>query len=225
MDFYLTSKTTGKRIHFPINPERVTAYTGTNMMSFSVIDLGGIEFPRGKVPAEISWEGKLPGESRRNMPYVKDWQPVQELVDILQEFRDRNERLQLLISETPINTEVYLKNFEHTWSGGFGDCDYRMGLVQVRDLKIYTDAEWQKGGAQSSGSTAAKTVSRPAPAKPTTYTVKSGDSLFKIASKFLGSGTKWPQIYNDPANRKKIGPNPDMIKVGITLTIPAGGGK
>lgn len=223
MDFYLTSKTTGRKIHFPMNPERVSVSTGTNMKSFEVIDLGEIKFPRGKVPASISWEGKLPGEKRSTMSFVKDWFPVVELVDILQEFRDQQDRLQLLITETSINTEVYLSVFEHNWSGGFGDCDYRLELVQARDLKVYTDAEWKQQSAVYSVSHS-RIISRPAPVKPKTYTVQPGDTLSKIAKKFLGSATNWPTIYNEPTNRKTIGPDPNKIKVGQVLNIPPGGG-
>jgi len=224
VDFYLTSKKTGRKIHFPMNPERVSVSTGANMKSYEVIELGEIKFPRGKVPAVVSWEGKLPGEKRSQMSFVKDWRPVGELVDILQEFRDRGDRLQLLITDTAINTEVYLAVFDHNWGGGFGDCDYRLELVQARDLKIYTDAEWKQQSAKQAVSTANKST-RPAPAKPTTYTVQPGDSLSKIAKRFLNSATKWPEIYNEPSNRKTIGPDPNKIKPGQVLNIPAGGTK
>lgn len=207
-----------------MNPERVSVSTGVNMKSCEVIDLGEIKFPRGKVPATITWEGKLPGEKRSAMSFVKDWRPVSELVDTLQEFRDRQERLQLLITDTPINTEVYLSVFEHNWGGGFGDCDYRLELVQARDLKIYTDAEWKQKSAIQSVSYTYK-VSRPALIKPMTYTVQPGDTLSKIAKRFLGSAIKWSSIYNEPSNRKKIGPDPNKLKVGTVLNIPGGGTK
>ncbi|MBA3646094.1 MAG: LysM peptidoglycan-binding domain-containing protein [Gemmatimonadaceae bacterium] len=49
------------------------------------------------------------------------------------------------------------------------------------------------------------------------YTVKSGDSLSKIAKHFYGDGNKWHQIH--AANRDKI-PNPDLIHPGDVLIIP-----
>ena len=54
-------------------------------------------------------------------------------------------------------------------------------------------------------------------AKPTTYTVKSGDSLSKIAKHLYGDASKWHKIYE--ANRDKI-KNPDLIHPGQELTIP-----
>jgi cell wall-associated NlpC family hydrolase len=61
-----------------------------------------------------------------------------------------------------------------------------------------------------------------APATPDAHTrkyiVEAGDTLFSIASKLLGDGNKWHDIYN--ANKGTIGPNPAIIKPGMKLVIP-----
>jgi len=49
------------------------------------------------------------------------------------------------------------------------------------------------------------------------HTVVSGDTLSKIARNCLGDASLYPKIFE--ANRDKLD-NPDMIKVGQTLTIP-----
>ena len=50
-----------------------------------------------------------------------------------------------------------------------------------------------------------------------TYTVKSGDTLSKIAKQLYGDATQWKKIHE--ANKAKI-PNPDLIHPGDELTIP-----
>jgi len=50
-----------------------------------------------------------------------------------------------------------------------------------------------------------------------TYKIKKGDSLFKIAAKQLGRGSRWPEIWK--LNKKAI-PNPNRLKVGKTIKIP-----
>jgi len=60
-----------------------------------------------------------------------------------------------------------------------------------------------------------------APAAATTYTVVSGDTLSKIAKKFFGNANRWHEIYD--ANRDQIS-NPDLIRVGQVLKIPAAAG-
>ena len=52
---------------------------------------------------------------------------------------------------------------------------------------------------------------------PQSYTVKSGDSLSKIAKHLYGDANKWHAIFD--ANRDKI-KNPDLIQPGQVLTLP-----
>jgi len=53
--------------------------------------------------------------------------------------------------------------------------------------------------------------------KGQSYTVKSGDSLSKIAKHVYGDASKWHAIFD--ANRDKI-KNPDLIQPGQVLTLP-----
>jgi hypothetical protein len=220
LDFYLIAPD-GQRLTFPANPEQIRAATGAKMQAVEVLDLGSLEFPRGKVPARISWDGFFPGAGRRNQSYVKAWRAPQELVAILTTWRDTGTKLRLLVTETPLNIDVYLVTFEHTWGGGFGDCHYRLEFGQARELKVLTDTEWQAYGGQATlhGQTAAAT--RPAPPTPSTYTVVDGDNLWGISKRFLGDGSRWRQLYE--ANRAVVGSDPDLILPGQVLQIPAGG--
>lgn len=50
------------------------------------------------------------------------------------------------------------------------------------------------------------------------YTVRSGDTLSKLAKGHLGDASKYMEIFN---LNKDILTNPDMIKVGQSLKLPA----
>jgi LysM repeat protein len=50
------------------------------------------------------------------------------------------------------------------------------------------------------------------------YTVKSGDTLSKIAKEMLGDADRWPEILE--ANKDVI-KNPNVIQPGLELDIPA----
>jgi len=145
MDFYLTAPD-GSRIHLPVNPERITCNTGNRILTFDVITLGEISLPRGRVPIRFSFEGFFPGGARKDDPMVKNWVPPKELVDILSAWRNKGTKLRLLVTETPINHDVYFDgdgSFEHEWRGGYGDCWYSIRLVEARELVVLTDAERQ----------------------------------------------------------------------------------
>ena len=60
------------------------------------------------------------------------------------------------------------------------------------------------------------------PVQPTStgvrsYTIKSGDSLSKIAKKYYGNANEWQKIYK--ANQDKI-KDPDLIHPGQQIIIP-----
>jgi LysM repeat protein len=57
-------------------------------------------------------------------------------------------------------------------------------------------------------------------ARPSMYTVKSGDTLSGIAQSVYGNSGDWPGIYVD---NKAVVPNPDLIYPGEHLNIPATG--
>jgi hypothetical protein len=212
MDFYLTAPD-GGRIHFPINPEQVTAQTGAKLQTFEVIALGDISLPRGYVPTRFIWDSILPGELRKDAAYIKDWRSPKELLGILSGWRMKGEKLRLLVTETPINHDVYIDTLNHTWGGGHGDAQYNITLVEARELIVSTQAEMQ---ANQTGTPAA--AKRPAPSTPKTYTVKSGDTLYGIAKQVFGDGGRWPEIYG--VNTAVIGKDPNLIKPGQVLRIP-----
>ncbi|NSW90208.1 MAG: LysM peptidoglycan-binding domain-containing protein [Firmicutes bacterium] len=214
MDFYVTEPKTNTRIHFPMNPEMVTVSTGANMVTYDIMHLGEVKLPKGNKLDVVSWEGKLPGEPRKNMSFVKTWSSPIEIHNLLKKYKETGTKLQLLITETPINMDVYIETFEPVWGSGFGDCDYRITFTQAVEIKVYTVDEWQNK-PQSSENT--KTVSRPAPPKQPTYIVKPGDSLWKIAQKELGKGSRYPEIFelNKPPLK-----DPNIIYAGQVLKLP-----
>jgi len=61
-------------------------------------------------------------------------------------------------------------------------------------------------------------VEEPEP-EPEYYVIQSGDTLWGIAAKFLGNGSKYPEIFE--ANREVI-EDPDKIFVGQKIRIPNG---
>jgi nucleoid-associated protein YgaU len=78
---------------------------------------------------------------------------------------------------------------------------------------IKTIPEWSKEVVADIKATAASATDT----APTTYTVKSGDTLSKIAQEKLGDGKAYMDIFN--ANRDQLS-DPDKIKPGQVLKIP-----
>ncbi|MBX2848595.1 MAG: peptidoglycan-binding protein LysM [Acidiferrobacterales bacterium] len=74
------------------------------------------------------------------------------------------------------------------------------------------------GNMKGVGSVNADGLNAPAAAvEPEYYVIQKGDTLWAIAAKFLGNGSKYPEIFE--ANREVI-EDPDKIFVGQKIIIP-----
>lgn len=242
MNIYLTDTETGYRFTFPMLPEKIDVASEAAFRSYDVMGRGEIKFPYGESLLAVSWEGKLPGAKRDGEYIILDKSP-KAVQSWWSEVRTEKRKLKLMITGTPINCDVYLENFEMTYEGGFGDYDYSISFVQAKELKIKTEAKklkLKKKAATEDDSTGklklkrkstGTTSSPPAPSRPSkpaakTYTVKVGDSLWGIAQKVLGDGSRYPELYAanqakmDALNQKKGVNQKYMIWGGTTLTIP-----
>lgn len=88
-----------------------------------------------------------------------------------------------------------------------------MGLFD-RDKKKKKEEKPDFSNVESGSSS---TAPEPEETEERTYVVEKGDTLWAIADRFYGDGTKWPRIHE--ANREKID-DPDVIQPGWELTIP-----
>jgi nucleoid-associated protein YgaU len=102
---------------------------------------------------------------------------------------------------------------------------YIKGTVQTQDQanKIWdalkTIPDWK---TEIVADITARGGSAQASAAEQTYTVQAGDTLGKIAKKFLGDANAYPSIFD--ANRDQLS-DPDKIKPGQVLKIPQAAAK
>lgn len=226
MDIYLTDLATGDRLRFPMLPEEISLSMGNQFASYSILGIGEVRAPSGQKLDTVSWDGLLPGEARKNMPYVKEWLDPQECFRWIEHCKvvlPSTKKLNLLVTETAINLDVYLGEFSKTYTGGMGDISYRISFVQAKDLTVtatYIATE------ESTGDDSASTEeNRSCPPDPTTYTVVKGDSLWAIAQRFLGAGSRYGEIYEVnkttiDRDNARYGNSKYTIYPGQVFTIP-----
>lgn len=231
MDIKLIPAGSGSKFTFPALPEKVQGKYGAKYQSFDIISQGTVKVPKGTDVAEFTWDGVFFGESKRNEPIVKknSWKEPNECVKILNNFMKNETVLNLIVTETWINVDVTISSFQPRPAGAYGNVEYSITFVQKKPLQIYTTDELKiakfvkktKPRNDSGGSSGGGGGS--------TYTVVSGDTLWGIASKKLGSGSKWTQIYDAnagtiEAEAKKHGKSSSnhghWIWPGEVLTIP-----
>lgn len=225
MDIYITELETETRFRFPMLPENIRLNVGTNFYSYQIIGAGDVKLPSGEQLTGISWSGKLPGKNRQSAPYIKEWTDPKAIQGLWNTWQKQKKKLRLLVTETPINYDVYLSNFSVEYEGGYGDYIYSISFTQAKELKIYASGS----GGKSSATAAVhnKPLGQERPSKPAsgTYAVVKGDCLWSIAQKQMGNGGKYPQIYEanksviDPINKRYGNPR-YTIYPGQILTIP-----
>lgn len=91
-----------------------------------------------------------------------------------------------------------------------GGCSFTMDITEIRVAKIPLNKKKKAAVKKQVKKKSKKNT------KTKTYTVKRGDTLWAIAKKYYGSGSKYPKIV---AANKKI-KNPDLIQIGWKLKIP-----
>lgn len=220
MDVYITEIGTGARLALSMLPEKTKHKGDAQFQTYDIINVGEVKLPKGTNLLSFSWSGTLPGKSRKKASYVKTryWRSPNEIQSIWERWRKNGTKLRLMVTETPINHDVYLDSYTAEATGGNGDYEYDISFVEAKEVAVYTVSELniKPSTVANSNSTTSRPPAAAAAAK--TYTVKSGDSLWKIAQKNLGKGGRYMEVYN--LNKDKI-KNPNLIYPGQVLTLPS----
>lgn len=220
VDIYIRERNGSREIRVPWLPEQIKYESGgTIIATYDILNQGEVVVPSGTGLARISWDSQFPGENRTDTGMLRGRQRDPSYYHkILERWRSKGTALNLMVTGYPINKDVILENYNATPAGGFGDMEYSVAFVEDLDITIKTKKNTSNSSANKR------------PAQTTTaYTIKKGDTLWAIAKRFLGAGSKWPIIYN--ANKaiiestaKKYGKSSSdngwWIYPGVTIQIP-----
>ncbi|MGR6125716.1 LysM peptidoglycan-binding domain-containing protein [Paenibacillus sp. SER-28] len=213
MEFSLTDGK-GKKFQFPVNPEEVTISRQKGFDTTTILSYGEFDFPQGEKVKEISFSSFFPKEYNPAYCTYEDIPDPQEAMNTLNGFLLSKNPLRFIITETAVNVPVIVASHNSTFRGGeYGDVNFDLSLRTWSDMKVA-----KKAGVTASKAAAVNKKPRTdMKEKKKTYTVKSGDSLSKIAKLELGDSSQWSRIYQ--LNKKVIGQNPNAIKPGQKLVL------
>ena len=205
-----------KTITLPMTPRNISKSGSVVEKSFETVVSGEITRPKGRTVQQYSFTGLIP-DVGYDIPTYSDISPFEfeELIEDWIEGRPAyNKELRLIVADTTINTASYIKDYSFDYSGGGRMIRFNIDFVEWRkfNIKVY-DAK----------KTSSKT-SRPTKPTPKTYVIVKNDNLSKIARKFSGKSTKWPELYS--LNKSNLrGKTAHEIYPGEKLTIPPGWSK
>ena len=191
MDIYLTNLETGDRLRFPMLPEEISVKFGNLFTNYTILNIGEVKTPNGTSLDTISWSGIFPGEPRKNDPYICEWRDPKEVYKWLAELKTQKGKpvkARLLVTETPINCDVYLNSLTGKPTGGYGDINYSINLIQAKEIKLSTTDEIAAAAATAKALTAAGIAAAAiASGKPLTAAMTLAAGSSKLAAKMMKS--------------------------------------
>lgn len=208
MKFSLLDPTSKKLLVFPVTPNKLTVGMETKTISYSHVMLGDTEIPRGINPIRIQFGGILP-VNEISVPTESD-EKADDVIKQIREWQGEDrKKLQLIITDTPWNLDVFISAFEPDYEGPL--VNFSISLVeQPKSMTVQVNKKKKKK----------RPTPKPKKKKTRTYTVKSGDNLWNIAKKYTGKGIRWKEMWKINKSKSRSG-NPHLIYPGESYQIPS----
>lgn len=200
-------------ITLPVNPaEPVISGGGTSFTDIQVIKGGERTVIGNSMLQVVSFSSFFPRDYDSSYCVRRDIPDPWEAVSKINEWRDSDKPVKLLITETDINMYATIRKFDIREKGGEpGDVYYDIEFKEYEFINI-------REVVQQAPKVQQQTDRPETAATANSYTVVKGDCLWNISKKFYGSGAQYTKIFN--ANNPPI-KNANLIYPGQVLTIPS----
>ncbi len=215
----------GTTYRLPTNPEEISVTNTQSIEKYNVLKLGQIAVPTYMELKEYSFECEFPHTmySYVNVKEEKDFLDAKSYLDMLTKWRKKKTPIRFLAGSVTkkgvlykdrINTLVLIEEMSISEKAGEERDKYvSFKLIEYRDFNKTPYYEINKDTGKASKGKSDETN----PKKNGYHIVAAGDTLFGIAKKYYGDGTKYTKILD--AN-KGIIKSPALIKPGWKLVIP-----
>lgn len=216
--FYL--KQGEKQFLFPVTPSQMQTKTGSGNKTVSILNMGEMNLLRYPNLKEVSFTALFPGRQFHFVQVEDGFHEPNYYLSMLDEFQKARKPVQLAIFRRLADgTQIFCDNVQMTLEdmqimekgGEQGDFWVEIRLKEYREAK---SVRYQAEQSQDTTLLSPTGIKRAEKETPKTYTVKKGDSLWAIAQRTYGDGTKYKEI------AKKNGIyNPNLIYPGQVLQL------
>lgn len=207
----------------PISPEKFTLKIKNANKTMTLINEGEINFLRDAGLTDLEFDALIPAVKYSFAKYDDGFKPTAWFTNYFEELKTSKEPFQFIIVrhmpdgkllfDTNISVSMESYTIKEQANEGFD----LVVSIKLKQYRPFSTKVLNVNNGSATVNEQRETSSSPAPKQDTTYKVKQGDCLWNIAKEVYGDGSKYVAIYE--ANKDKI-TNPNLIKVGQTLTIP-----
>ncbi|MNO53895.1 LysM domain protein [compost metagenome] len=210
----------------PVLPEEIEIGGEGDGETYNITDLGEINVIKAAKLKEISFSSFFPsiavGGTVPSYVSSKNWGQPADYIQLIETWMNKRKPIRFIFTSTglKINIAASIEEFNYKEvAGSPGDFEYDISL---KEYVFYAAKKVKLKTTETSAGTTTTTKKEPAKraderTKSKTVTVKSEDTLMKIAKRELGDGSRWKEI-------QKLNGLTDAqlktLKIGSVLKLP-----
>ncbi|MEG1894646.1 MAG: LysM peptidoglycan-binding domain-containing protein [Oscillospiraceae bacterium] len=209
---WLTANGEREKLQFPVLPETIKTDKGSKNQSVSIAGLGEITVIQSRPAIKFSFSCFFPST---DFPGISvGYIPIPHTaVGKITEWKESKKPVHFIITGCNVDLYCTIEDFQtHEDGGDVGTIYYSIALKEYREItvrQVKVEIRTQKASVRA----APARVDNTSP--PRTYTVRRGDCLWNIAQRFLGSGSRYPEI------KALNGLSSNMIYAGQVFKLPS----
>lgn len=215
---YINIEFDGLTRTLPVNPENLVIKRSAENTNIDIIGIGPAT--RKGQPGLITMQIKsfFPSPYSQYFKYDVYAQDYIDFIYRIWETENINNKVAKLVTmglDKNFSMWFVIDSFDYEYVGGDYDIGYTLSIKEYVPYGARTITIPQEGMGEDRP---ASTTTVPENNENKTYVVQSGDTLWSIAKRCVGDGSKWNALYE--LNKDVIGTNPNYIKIGTVLTLP-----
>ena len=211
-------------VQLPVAPSRLRLRINNKNDTIVLIDEGEVNILKKPGLTDISFEALLPNVRYPFAVYPTGFRPATYYLAKLEQLKISQQPFQFIVNRLSpdgrlmfdTNMTVSLERYEIIEDAEDTGLDVLVS-VELKQYRHYGTKRLNIKTQATGTATATVQKQRPTTGKttPRTYTVRPGDTLYMIAKRFLGNGSRYPELarLNNIANPNLIYPG-QVIKLG-----------
>lgn len=208
----------------PIAPEKFSLKVKNANKTMTLINEGEVNFLKEAGLTELEFDVLIPAVQYSFAKYDGGFKTPKYFTDHFESLKISKKPFQFIVvrkmpdGKLLFNNDMTVSMESYTIKEQVKDGFDLTVSIKLKQYRPYGTKIVKVANNTASVTETREQTNSPAPKKETTYSVQKGDTLWGIAKKFYGNGSKYTKIYE--ANKDKI-KNPNLIYVGQVLTIPS----